>query len=305
MKLDRKRSYAWIKTGWLLAVLIGGVYYVVKNYVAAVDYLQTIGLPRLVLCLLFILGMRLLHPHLVQRSLALAGWELPFPLVFSIVSISQLGKYLPGGVWQFVARFAAYRQNRLSYRDMGKAFVVENVWLILGSLFVGAAAVFLGRPPALMQLFGAAFGPGLLPALAGLSLLLWALTIGASEYAIRSAGRRPSAAAACAQFISQTGMWLLLGLSFACLIQVAADARMWGLLSGAFILSFLAGYVAIFAPGGIGVREYVAVLLLSSLFSGPEIGVAAIVHRLLYTLAELLLAGVSLWYDQRERLPAT
>ena len=284
-------------------MVAGGIYYFAINYAIAVNYVQTIDVQKLVISFVFILLMRTLHPHLVQQSLALADWNLDFKQVFSIVSISQLGKYIPGGIWQFVARFSAYRENQLSYKDIGKSFIIENVWLVLGSLFVGLFFVFLGQPAFLLEPSGASFRSNILLIVATLCLLLWALTVFATEYGLRSANRKPSSLAASKQFISQTCMWIFLGISFACLFQEIGSLNNFLMITGVFILSFLAGYVAIFAPGGIGVREYFAVLLLSFLFSGSEIGIIAIVHRLLYTLAEFLLAGISLLLNRKNQLP--
>ena len=291
--MDKARLLSLVKAAWLLAVAAGGIYYLAKNFTLARGYLQTLEATRLALAFALILAMRILHPHLVQRSLALVDRQLDFSQVFSIVSISQLGKYIPGGVWQFVARFSAYRQNQLTYKDMGKAFILENIWLVLGSFFVGVSFVLLGQPAFLLRPSGPFPSPAALRIFAYLSLLLWAATLFASEYGLKSARRKPSAPAALAQLFSQTSMWIFLGLSFACLLPHLQTGDTFWLVSGAFILSFLAGYVAIFAPGGIGVREYVAVLLLSALFSPAEIGIVAIVHRLLYTLAEFLLAGIA------------
>jgi hypothetical protein len=302
--LDKARLYAIVKVVWTLAVIACGVYYFAVNYAVAVDYIQTINSSRLLISFVFILIMRSLHPHLVQRTLALVDFDLAFGQVFSIVSISQLGKYIPGGIWQFVARFSAYRQNQLSYKDMGKSFIIENVWLVLGSFLVGMCFVFVAGPAILLQLFGASPDSNNLPGLAWLSLSVWLLVLFATEFAFKSASRQPSAPAASRQFISQTSMWVFLGLSFAILFQNIASFDDFCLISGVFILSFLAGYLAIFAPGGIGVREYVAVLLLSALFSSAEIGIVTIIHRLLYTLAEFLLAGLSLLLNRSRRFAA-
>jgi uncharacterized membrane protein YbhN (UPF0104 family) len=302
--LDKARLFSLIKIAWLVAVVAGGVYYFARNYALATQYIQSISVPRLVLSFFLIILMRILHPHLVQRSLALVDSDLEFRQVFAIVSISQLGKYIPGGIWQFVARFAAYRENQLSYKDMGKSFIIENVWLVLGSLFVGVYFIALGQPAFLLAGSGAASLARFFPILAALSISLWVLTVFATEYGVRSPRRKPSWIAALKQVISQTSMWLFFGVSFACLFQDIGSLDDFWFISGVFILSFLAGYLAIFAPGGIGVREYVAVLLLSVLFSSSEIGIAAILHRLLYTLAEFLLAGIALLLNRKNKLPA-
>ena len=300
--MDKAKLFSIIKIIWLVAVVAGGIFYIVKNYTIVAQYIQTIEFPRLVASFLLIIIMRTLHPHLVQRSLVLSDSYLDFKRVFSIVSISQLGKYIPGGIWQYVARFSAYRENQLSYKNMGKSFIIENIWLVLGSFFVGIFFIFLGGPALLLGQFNFALPSNIYQSVAFLSIFLWILTLVVTEYWVSSVKRQPpSWLAAFIQFASQTVMWVCLGLSFTLLIHDIGTFNEHSLVAGVFIWSFLAGYLAIFAPGGIGVREYVAVLLLSSLFSSSQIGIATILHRLLYTLAEFLLAGIVLLLNRKTR----
>jgi uncharacterized membrane protein YbhN (UPF0104 family) len=64
-------------------------------------------------------------------------------------------------------------------------------------------------------------------------------------------------------------------------------------VTGAFSLSWLAGYIAFFAPGGIGVREVLLAILLGAFFKGEEVAIYASIHRLMWVLAEVLLGGLS------------
>jgi hypothetical protein len=64
-------------------------------------------------------------------------------------------------------------------------------------------------------------------------------------------------------------------------------------VTGAFSLSWLAGYVAVFAPGGIGVREVLLAVLLGAFFKSGEVAIYASIHRLLWVLAEVFLGGLS------------
>ena len=57
-------------------------------------------------------------------------------------------------------------------------------------------------------------------------------------------------------------IWLAFGLSF--WLVFPPDAGYLAQVVGAFSLSWLAGYVAFFAPGGIGVREVLLAVLLGA-----------------------------------------
>jgi uncharacterized membrane protein YbhN (UPF0104 family) len=53
---------------------------------------------------------------------------------------------------------------------------------------------------------------------------------------------------------------------------------------------YLAGWVAVFVPGGLGVREGVYALLLAEVVPGPVAAAVAILSRLWLTAVELLVA---------------
>jgi hypothetical protein len=105
--------------------------------------------------------------------------------------------------------------------------------------------------------------------------------------------------------------WLLLGASFwATLRAILGDALPWGWevlgrLTAILALSYVAGFL-IPVPGGLGAREFFLRLLLvpelAGLLSGTEdetrklAALAAVVLRLVWTVAELVVAGVVYWF---------
>ena len=301
--MNKKKFLDVIKIVYVIAVVGGGIYYVIKNYSTAIQYLSSISIAKLLISFILIVIMRILNVDLVQRSLILIDWKPDFKQAFSFVSISQLGKYIPGGVWQFVARFGAYKENNITYKDMGKSFIVENIWMVAGSFLVSLFFIFISHPTTILQKYGAELSVTIQMIIGGVCLVFWFLTLVIIEIIFKSKTRKPSLINVCKQFISQTAMWVTLGASLFCLFDQPISFNNLFFTIGAFGLSFLIGYVAIFAPGGIGVREYIAVLLFSVMFSSTEIGIYTIVNRLLYTLAEFLLAGIALLLNPKKQHP--
>jgi uncharacterized membrane protein YbhN (UPF0104 family) len=91
----------------------------------------------------------------------------------------------------------------------------------------------------------------------------------------------------------------------------------WWVLAGAYCLAWTAGFLAIWAPGGIGVRELVFVTAMHLALPEPVresfasehrdvlLGLLAflsILLRVWATLGELLLAAVAYWLDLRGAL---
>jgi uncharacterized membrane protein YbhN (UPF0104 family) len=90
--------------------------------------------------------------------------------------------------------------------------------------------------------------------------------------------------------------WLCFGISYGLLFP-EMNPTMMGLAIGGFALSWSIGYLAIFAPGGIGVRE----LALTVIFTGTAYAtlspVLASVHRILWVAAELFMGLVVVVVD--------
>ena len=62
---------------------------------------------------------------------------------------------------------------------------------------------------------------------------------------------------------------------------------------GTFAVAWLAGLLAIYAPGGLGVREAVLVALLPGRIGAADALVVAAASRLILILVDVLLAGAA------------
>src|SRR5262249_28390321 len=111
-----------------------------------------------------------------------------------------------------------------------------------------------------------------------------------------------------AQGLAITGCgWLLLGLSVWAILQAVLPAppestlSEWAHCLGTIGLAYVAGFLAIFMPSGVGVREYFLLRLLES--QGPEglIALAVLLLRLVWTGAEVLMAAVVWWLPRDKR----
>jgi uncharacterized membrane protein YbhN (UPF0104 family) len=96
-------------------------------------------------------------------------------------------------------------------------------------------------------------------------------------------------------------VWLAEGLSYAALVRAVAPygrAALPGLVA-AWVMAYLAGYLSLLTPSGLGVREAVMVLLLGPVLPAPVAALVAVAVRLLMVLAEVLGAGIALALDRR------
>jgi glycosyltransferase 2 family protein len=299
--LHTKNLIFILKIVWVLAVIAGALFYFINNFNDLQVYFETIDLQKLFSSFFLLVIFKVLTIDLVKNSLKSVGWYPDFLKAFSFVSISQMGKFIPGGIWQYVARFSSYKDNGLSVKKSTRAFINENIWLIFGSFLISIFFLFVSKPDAFLQQFNITLSSKVQYSIATLALSLWIMLLVLTEYYFRTNNAIFSIKKITWNFISQTSMWIVYGISFIALWNNPISSRDLFFCIGAFGLSFLAGYIAIFAPGGIGVREATAVLLFATLLLRSEIGVYALIHRFVYTLVDLIFAGIAIIFLRRQK----
>ena len=207
--------------------------------------------------------------------------------------ITNFGRYIPGKVWQ-LGGLTVYMKGR---GDSGAAALVSAVAFQIISLVTGAAVA-----AATVGVRWAAGGGSWLPAalVLGLTLVVglhpavirWmarrlGALLGEDSLAV-DLGARDIALAAGGMLIA----WLLYGVGLLLLLRgvgVAWEATQLPVLAGVFAASYVVGYMALIAPGGLVVREGAMTGLLTELSEMP-VGVAAGVA----ILARLWLVGAEL-----------
>jgi hypothetical protein len=193
---------------------------------------------------------------------------------------AQLGKYIPGSVWQYAGRAALARGEAIPLRLATVSLSVE----LAGSVIAAALVV---------SLVGGLLALGITAAAAVVAAGIWRLT-GHRFGVLR---RIKSSAAMRATFeatLLYLPIWLLLGLCFwltaRSLFQLSFDQV--GFYTGVFVVAWLVGLFAVFAPGGLGVREAVLVALLRSRTGTADAVLLAASSRALLTVVDLV-AGAS------------
>jgi len=266
---------------WLWLVLVAGavVRYLWVHWDEIGPQLRAISPARLALAAACLIASKLLLVIVSQRSVALAGHRIGYRRMFAINALSQLAKYLPGGIWHFVGRAGFYHADGLPLRAVTRAMVVENLWLVLSAFLAGLIGTLVYYLP----------GAEARLAAAGLIAVWWALLW---LIRLRFGGVR-SWRAGLSGLAFQAAIWALVGASLWIILPDLSGWRSAALAVGAFCLSWVAGYLAVFAPGGIGVRETVMTALLVPLLAAPDALIYAAVHRFVWVAAELALGIVA------------
>jgi len=225
----------------------------------------------------------------------LGGTSLRYRDAVRVFLVANLGRYLPGKVWQVTGLAVLARRRGVPATLSGFAAVVAHGVSLVGATLVGAlvfarwggaegGAGWTWIPLGLLALTGIGLLP---PVFRRLRALASRVRLGVDWEAVRPR----MVLAWLSLFVVH---WAIYGVSFFLL------ARSFGLpggpvdVSASYVAAYVVGYVALFAPAGIGVREAsLAGLLASTMGEGPAAGLA-IVARVWNTVIEVAPAGV-LW----------
>ena len=230
----------------------------------------------------------------------LAGWgqRLAFGLAARIWSVANLGRYVPGKVWSVAGLVVlAQRAGVDPGPAAASAFVIQAV-----SLGSGVAVVAAMTPHSASPLRLALAG---LAAVATILVLVWrptALWLGRVVSAM--APLEPLAPSAVFAAIILTvlswgtygaALWMLArGLLHEAPVPLPLTTAI-----GAFTLGYILGLLALFAPGGVGVRELVLVGLLAPFLGSGGAVAVSVASRVLLTLTEVAAALLTLPLQHR------
>ncbi|HEU5156273.1 MAG TPA: lysylphosphatidylglycerol synthase transmembrane domain-containing protein [Streptosporangiaceae bacterium] len=218
----------------------------------------------------------------------------PGPAV-QVMFLGQLGKYLPGGVWQVVATMELGRDHAAPRKRTFTATVLGMAITLVSALALTAVALPFTSAGAAHRYWWVL---ALVPVVA--ATLHPRVLTGALNAALRLARREPLERGVGGGALVRALGWTVLGWA---LLDVQAwllvtDVHRGGLAdflpaAAAYMLAWSVGFLTIFAPGGIGTREVAMAAALAPLMDWPQALVIATVSRLISMVADLAWAGLA------------
>jgi len=281
-------KWAWV----VIVVVVAGIYFY-RNYQKISDYLATISISRLVASFCFLMIGKLALSEMTRYSLKKIDVQVDYRDALTITSVTQLGKYLPGGIWHIAGKLGIYKARQVSLKKATQAIIFENVWLLSSAFVIGVVLLMMSSRDVLCKLDQHFCDVNVQLLITIILPVLWVAALYIFEKMFFK-GSDVIIKDFVIKFFVMIAIWLSFGVSF-WLIFPKIGTSFLVPITGAFSLSWAIGYVAIFAPGGIGVREYLITIMLASFFSSQEVAIYAIMHRLIWVLEEIFLgAGTAL-----------
>lgn len=214
-------------------------------------------------------------------ALAILGARRPLRAVVAWFAVGQVGKYVPGGIWQVIGQGERARRAGVPPRAAYASVALSTAGLVGGAAIVTLVGqcteVISGAAWWVVALGVTAAGVGALPPVRRRALR--ALRLDDSGTTLRPG--------AVLRLVAGTvPAWAAIGIAtWLAAESVGASARM-ATLVVAGVASWLVGILTVPAPGGIGAREAAFVALLSGTLGTPLATVVAIVARLVFVAAD-------------------
>ena len=250
--------------------------------------LDQASVPLLVLAFIASLAAMTAYGLVWPAALRMAGGRPPGRMLAAFYA-GQLGKYLPGGVFQYVGRAGLIIRDGVEKGPAAASLLLEAL--------ASAAAAAMMAPLAL----GARGIP--------VALVAAVLVVVSSRLAViagvvrRVPGLGGVELRALPPLVGRyLVVWCVFGVAFWLTARALYDVPFAAVLryTGVFAAAWVVGFVIVFVPGGIGVREGIIALLLKGHLPDAEAAVLAITSRIAYTLVDLV-AGIPALIAVRRR----
>ncbi|MCC6265260.1 MAG: flippase-like domain-containing protein [Bryobacterales bacterium] len=225
--------------------------------------------------------------------------HVPYWPAFRVFMISEVARYVPGKIWQYVSRIYLAQRYHIP-----PALTLTSALVELLMVMVAAGVVTLANAsrilPSLEEQYRPLFLLALLAALVLVhpkSLKLWSRVLAKflrQEWVPFDVRYSHLVMILAASLLT----WALSGYGFALFVQALTHGtdQHTVQLATVYAASWLIGLLAIVVPAGVGVREGTMTLLLAVIMPHPTAAVIAIASRLWITLLEvLLLAGARIF----------
>lgn len=303
------RVGAWFKQAWVAIFLVVGLGYIVYYLYALAPRATLTALfdPSFILLAAILQIANLLSYAQLWRAVlaTVSTGRLTLTQSLTQIVLMGIGKYLPGKIWGMIARGAHGQRHGIEGKATLLATYYEQAMLLHAAVLVCALLLAWLHQQYWFAIAGTAslfLGP---------ALLIWLRTalVWLARHVRRMQSPPPLGQLSIRSYVLLTlayaAIWLMSGAVLATIYLACFDrpltTEMLGTLTLANTAGITAGFLALFAPGGIGVRESVTSILLIQRMSLADAALLSVVYRLWLVTWDLVLGGLFAFYQMRSR----
>ena len=295
--------FHWLQPVAVALVIIGlclALLLLVRS-LADVELTPLLSLPWLPLAVMLQLLASFLFILAWQQWLCLAG-NFGFSESAAHIGVTLLGKYIPGKIWGLLGRIFLLQRRNISTQTAVDLLLADQFITFYTGISLGISALLAYFSPGLgvlAVLASAALGLLVFGNYGGLLNWAWckfSVLLRRFGGEFQPADSRISKHSLGRISIIYSAHWLLTGLVLALLFTPTVETALPGfylLVIAAIPLAMLAGFLALWAPGGVGVREGIIIAVLSLQIDVELAAVIAICYRLVCVLIDLVVGALA------------
>lgn len=287
----------------ILRLLLLGVvlWYVGKALYRSIDMVDwsvvALDPARIVGGLVTVIGATLAGTWTYRRFYGELGERLSWRQAFVLLSVPAAGKYLPGKWFTVAGHVAIAKGYGIVIRMSGASALLLTGMGVLTSTALGLVLIFPdcaeGKWGSLV--LGGAAGAAVVLIMCLVSpRLYWRMVnlvlTALKQPKLEAALGTPAMAELLLGSLVQNGLYVC-GLSLMVLGSMDLPLRTLPVIVGASCLAGVSGFLAVFAPAGIGVREGVLLGMLTPVVGAGHAGIITLLTRIVQTLVDVLLAA--------------
>ncbi|HEY7089434.1 MAG TPA: lysylphosphatidylglycerol synthase domain-containing protein [Tepidisphaeraceae bacterium] len=316
-------AFLWAKRAAGVAITIGIFYFILRpireKWPLVKPRLMELSVADFLLAsLMFAVFLFTFRAMIWRKILVAFGYRLPLAPAVRIWSTSELARYLPGAIWQVVGRVYLIRPYGVTGAICSVTQILELTIFLLANLIVAVACLgYFG----FKHLEGHAWwwlvaASVLLPLL--LLLLYTKIFYGLANAILARFGKPKIEKRVRGRALPGMLAWNVFGLIWQALALFVLMREPLNLkidwlwtLAGAYCLAWCAGFLAFWAPGGLGVRELVFIgamkMIAPNIVKSTEgfdavLALLSVLTRLWATTGEVILASIAYAIDYRGAL---
>lgn len=280
---------------WMLAVFSFAVLYTYYKKELILQTFSMLSAMPLLLAALLILFAKLCLVFNMKAATSRFDIHLSWWDCYHIYNFTQLAKYIPGSIWQFVGRISILHEKGIKSQSIRDSLIAEHFWVVGSAVLLSCLLVFTSIQEFFRSRLSGVSVESLQPWFYILVFCSIAAVLAAFFFNKRllkwTLRFLPPPRLIALLMLT----WTFFGASlWVTLAPFATQNPALPFITGVYCFSFLSGFLVPFSPAGLGIREAVLTFCLTSFIHSETALLLAAINRIIYFSVEVFLVVIVL-----------
>jgi uncharacterized membrane protein YbhN (UPF0104 family) len=222
---------------------------------------------------------------------------------FRVVYLANLGRYIPGKVWQVIGMVGLAKELSIAPSISMASFALVQAYALPASFILIPLTLGLGDSTATLAVYRDVIYIFMAVVVVVFLILFfrpdgleWALNKVLKLFKQEPVKYKPNMKNRISILIWYIFNWALFGLSFHFFLKaLIVDMPIPIYIStGAYITAYILAYITLISPAGLGVREGIMSAIIAPHLGGPVAASIALINRVWITIAEVIITILAL-----------